>query len=168
MQGIATPIINGKKVCSHCKEPKPIEEFVERRKTRKNEYNYSYGREYGTPHSDQFYFHRDPRCNLCRREYYQTRRYGLTEAQFKTLTQANKCALCNSDGSTHPKGLHVDHDHTTGVIRGLLCNECNWVVGWLEKSSVTVGAAQCYLAGNHLNMKPEAPVRTAFDFRLKT
>jgi recombination endonuclease VII len=50
---------------------------------------------------------------------------------FKLLrTQKGKCAICGK----HPqrRGLAVDHNHKTGVIRGLLCIRCNVCLGWLE------------------------------------
>jgi len=46
-------------------------------------------------------------------------------------SQGGGCALC---GRRPPPRLHVDHDHRTGRIRGLLCSHCNHIViGRLEK-----------------------------------
>ncbi len=41
--------------------------------------------------------------------------------------QDNKCAICYAEPDK--RGLAVDHDHNTGVIRGLLCHNCNLLIG---------------------------------------
>jgi len=53
-------------------------------------------------------------------------RYGLTAEQYNDLlvAQGGRCAICKSDTL-----LQVDHDHTTDVVRGLLCRECNMGLG---------------------------------------
>ena len=52
--------------------------------------------------------------------------YGMTLEQYKHMlaAQLGGCAIC---GSAPPKGqrLHVDHDHETKTVRGLLCRKCN-------------------------------------------
>lgn len=37
--------------------------------------------------------------------------------------QAGGCAICGAEPKT--RRLHVDHDHKTGAVRGLLCYRCN-------------------------------------------
>jgi hypothetical protein len=58
------------------------------------------------------------------------RKYGLTLEQYDEMlhTQDGVCAIC---GEPRPgeRTLHVDHDHETGVIRGLLCFRCNNALG---------------------------------------
>ena len=55
------------------------------------------------------------------------RNHGLTPAEYESilLTQDGKCALCGRASIQLKKRLCVDHCHTTGVIRGLLCYRCN-------------------------------------------
>ncbi len=48
-------------------------------------------------------------------------------------TQKGKCRLCQKHVEELKKDLVADHDHVTGVIRGLLCNECNLALGKFEK-----------------------------------
>jgi hypothetical protein len=59
------------------------------------------------------------------REYHLRRRYGITGADFEAMVQAQggTCAVC--DG----KPEHVDHDHATGEVRGVLCFNCNQALG---------------------------------------
>lgn len=51
--------------------------------------------------------------------------YGLTVEQYDDMlaAQGGVCAICSRPpGKTR---LHVDHDHKTGIVRGLLCFSCN-------------------------------------------
>jgi hypothetical protein len=69
--------------------------------------------------------------------------YGLTVEEWQALhdAQGGACAICQR---TEAK-LVVDHDHRTGVVRGLLCNRCNGVLGFIE-DEVLMAAATDYLA----------------------
>lgn len=54
------------------------------------------------------------------------RAYGITMARYEDmwLWQGGRCAICQgTNKSGH--ALAVDHDHATGVVRGLLCVRCN-------------------------------------------
>ena len=59
---------------------------------------------------------------------YRLKRYGLTAGAYNKLLKAqhNCCAICGRHKSLFTKRLHVDHDHDTGKVRGLLCTGCNW------------------------------------------
>lgn len=65
-------------------------------------------------------------------------RYGLTvEKFFKILKkQKARCAMCREKFSCS-KHTHVDHDHETGKVRGLLCAACNRGMGFL-RDSITI------------------------------
>jgi hypothetical protein len=74
------------------------------------------------------------------------RKYGLTYAEFELLLAQQNfgCAMC---GTKIPGGrgtFHVDHNHKTGRIRGLLCSTCNHKLGVLE-NSVWMDLAMTYL-----------------------
>jgi hypothetical protein len=64
------------------------------------------------------------------REGHLRRTFGLTQADYDELlaAQGGGCAVC---GEPPPEGrsLHVDHDHATGRVRGLLCFRCNGGLG---------------------------------------
>jgi len=66
------------------------------------------------------------------RDLMLAKRYGLTQEQVDAMVaqQGGICAICGGPPGT--KGFHIDHDHTTGEVRGLLCGSCNVGVGWLE------------------------------------
>ena len=85
--------------------------------------------------------------------------YRLTEEQYQALlaAQGGTCAICE-DAPEADRPLAVDHCHTTGVVRALLCNRCNLVIGTYERAQQ---AAAKYLAkygrGNPL-LKPHSTV----------
>jgi hypothetical protein len=61
--------------------------------------------------------------------------YGITREDYDHMLQEQKgrCAICRKPPGNEPrKRLHVDHDHRTGKVRGLLCQICNMRVGTLE------------------------------------
>jgi Recombination endonuclease VII len=64
------------------------------------------------------------------------KKYGLSVGQYDMLLriQNGVCALCRRP----PKRirLHVDHDHRTEVIRGLLCHRCNRGLGYIQNPDV--------------------------------
>lgn len=78
-------------------------------------------------------------------------RYGITADEYDGLlaAQDGKCAVCGqppSDRNTraHWSGkLCIDHDHTTGAVRGLLCNDCNLAIGY-ARSEATARAMVKY------------------------
>lgn len=69
-------------------------------------------------------------CKWCN----QLQKYGLSRNDYEAMftQQRGKCAICKT-GTVNR--LHVDHDHTTGVIRGLLCFECNIGLGKFKDSA---------------------------------
>jgi Recombination endonuclease VII len=79
------------------------------------------------------------------------RKYGLTVEQHEAmmLAQGNVCAICgeaaNPDGVRAASRLHVDHNHVTGKVRGLLCNHCNRGLGFFRDSRELIEAAVAYL-----------------------
>jgi hypothetical protein len=75
------------------------------------------------------------------------RKFGITVDQYDAMhaAQSGQCAICGRPERMLAKRLAVDHDHDTGVIRGLLCGPCNVVVGYLENPSWSE-KARAYLA----------------------
>lgn len=75
-------------------------------------------------------------------------RYGLTLEDYnkKLLEQDGVCAICNRP-ETIRKNLCVDHNHSTGQIRGLLCDSCNKSLGGFNDSEKTLLDAINYLKG---------------------
>jgi len=76
-------------------------------------------------------------------------RYGITVEQFDEILyrQANACALCVRPFGRR-RAPHVDHNHDTKRVRGLLCSECNTGLGKLGDSLGSILRAAAYLAGD--------------------
>ncbi len=76
------------------------------------------------------------------------RKYGITLTEFnKMLDEQDRCcAIC---GATEPggkwKNFHVDHDHETRKVRGLLCNSCNVTLGAVKEDIHTLKSMIQYL-----------------------
>lgn len=65
--------------------------------------------------------------------------------------QNGKCQICQGDGflmrEDHQAKLMVDHCHTTGRVRGLLCHNCNRALGLFKDSPEALSRALEYLKG---------------------
>lgn len=72
--------------------------------------------------------------------------YGITHAQYDNvlLSQNGCCAICD-EPSKEGQLLCVDHNHDTGIVRGLLCKQCNFAIGLLKDSVSRLEKAKQYL-----------------------
>jgi ferric-dicitrate binding protein FerR (iron transport regulator) len=75
------------------------------------------------------------------------REYGITPADFDRLLAAQNgcCAICGTDKPGGMGRFHVDHDHATGRVRGILCHGCNTVLGHSRDDPRVLLAATAYL-----------------------
>lgn len=62
-----------------------------------------------------------------KRDKYLQAKYGISEAQYseKLVHQGYACEMCMKPQASLKYRLHVDHNHKTGIVRGLLCFACN-------------------------------------------
>jgi hypothetical protein len=93
-----------------------------------------------------------------RRERLRTK-WGMTPEQYAALLQRQNggCALCFRPPKNRP--LHVDHDHKTGMIRGLLCHRCNRGLGYIFSPDVLARAVDYVqqVTGMYLPTKKKRP-----------
>lgn len=89
-------------------------------------------------HPGQKFYSRD--CRLLQQ-------YGITTKKFAELeaSRDGRCWIC---GILPKTVLSVDHDHTTGKVRGLLCRNCNFALGALRDSAENCQRAISYLMGS--------------------
>ena len=87
------------------------------------------------------------------RGYGNKARYGITKDDYDRMLelQNGKCAICNGvETAKHHltkevRGMAVDHCHTSGQIRGLLCTNCNKLIGHAKDSKEVLQSAIAYL-----------------------
>ncbi|HZN12852.1 MAG TPA: endonuclease VII domain-containing protein [Acidimicrobiales bacterium] len=79
------------------------------------------------------------------REDHLRRKYGITQADYEALLakQDGGCAICGREPGKF--SLHVDHDHKTNTIRGLLCFRCNNALGDFGDDPAQLARAVAYL-----------------------
>lgn len=132
------------KICKRCRETKPVSSFSK-----------------DTRYKDGYYYY----CRMCKNEIgknYRERlgkreiknrtlqdRYGITINEYDKLLdmQNHCCAICQKHITETGQGLHVDHCHITGRIRGLLCNSCNGGLGNFKDDTSLLESAIEYLKG---------------------
>lgn len=77
--------------------------------------------------------------------------YGITQDDYDLLLaqQDGRCAVCgmlpNGKPQTNGAILHVDHNHATGQVRSLLCQDCNQAIGLLKEDPALFDAAKRYV-----------------------
>lgn len=84
------------------------------------------------------------------RAYGFQKRYGITEPERDALVEAqdHRCAICRvheSVGGGKGGKFDVDHDHDTGLVRGMLCRNCNTGLGRFKDDPEQLRAALNYL-----------------------
>ena len=99
--------------------------------------------------ADQLEYRADRRVDFQDAE--RQRKFGVTRKQYGDLllTQDGNCAICRKPETATRNGLvkalAVDHDHATGIVRGLLCSECNTMLGKAKDDRNVLLAAVKYL-----------------------
>lgn len=78
------------------------------------------------------------------------RKFGITLDDYDKMfdIQEGKCSICTKHQSELKKLLHVDHNHETGKIRGLLCGDCNLALGMFKDNETLLTNAIKYLLVN--------------------
>ncbi len=108
--------------------------------------------------------HKEQRRANARRTHLM-RTYGLSIEiyEFLTAIQGGRCAACDRPSDD----LHVDHEHGTGRVRGLLCGSCNRGIGLLGDDPDRLESAAAYLRRSQYplgcgdrNPKPRGKPRT--------
>lgn len=84
-------------------------------------------------------------CAATRHTEIRFKKYGVTKSWYEAtlLAQNNCCDICGKEFTASP---HIDHNHTTGQARGLLCYSCNSAIGRFQENPEILQKAIDYLA----------------------
>lgn len=128
--------------CTSCSRPFPWSEFYRMTQRKDN---------------------KDGVCKECRRGWMRRNRFGLNPEQHAAIfqRQAGRCAICKipETEALIKRKLAVDHNHSNGKIRGLLCVRCNTGLGCFEDSPKMIAKALAYLK-LHAEPSPELSTST--------
>jgi hypothetical protein len=83
---------------------------------------------------------------------HKRRKYGLTKEAYDDMLhkQSGLCPICGIDlMELGPKKRHTDHDHNTGVVRGILCAQCNVGLGNFKDTAALLRSAAEYIEEHH-------------------
>jgi hypothetical protein len=80
-------------------------------------------------------------------QYHRTQRYRISPEEYTELLeeQLHRCACCGSPNPKRKAGFVIDHDHASGIVRGLLCHSCNIGIGLLGDTIKGLELALDYL-----------------------
>ncbi len=132
---------SGKKTCSSCKDKLDVESFYIKGDAHNTGY-VSYSHACKTCMQDKAYKEWDK---------HVSRKFGLSADKYNDMVNLQKslCAICGRPEKRiledKPKRLSVDHCHATGKVRGLLCNQCNSLLGMAEDNPQILANAIAYL-----------------------
>jgi recombination endonuclease VII len=93
------------------------------------------------------------------RKSHLMRNFGITAEQYTAMLQAQegRCAICGSKFPGRFPSFHVDHDHKTGNIRGLLCNFCNLGLGSMRDNPEILERAAAYVRHHSVPIRESSP-----------
>lgn len=120
------------KVCSDCGENKSLSDYYLRNK-KKDPRPLSYCKICANKRSRDF--NNNSYCSVTARDNSLRKRYGITLNEYESILveQNHQCAVCGAAQADLKRALAVDHCHSTGVVRGLLCHQCNVALGFLKE-----------------------------------
>ena len=158
------------KQCSKCGEQKPLSDFHKKKANKDGLQNAC--KSCRVFENNNQYIKNKPKRLLWQKDYYENntesvknrgkdwrktnknhsknydlmRNYGITSDQKQKMIehQNNNCAICHTEFK-NAKSAHVDHCHTTGKVRAILCSGCNTGLGLFKESQENLKSAQKYL-----------------------
>ena len=128
---IASRYASGRRLCTYCNIEKDVEEFSKRSSRRQG----------------------SNKCTVCSRivtlKYKIQKNYGISWEEFISLLESveYRCEICDAKLELGKKNHspHLDHNHSTNQIRGILCGLCNRGLGQFKDNPARLEAALVYL-----------------------
>jgi hypothetical protein len=128
------------KVCRLCGEEKPLDHYYKSKARTRD------GHRHECKMCVNFTttkYYRENRENLVekRKDYHYRRNYGITLNDFLRMSEevGNSCEVCGD------APVVLDHCHTTGEVRGILCNKCNQALGLMRDNADLIVKLSDYL-----------------------
>ncbi len=166
------------KICKKCEQEKPVSEFYLNKKTgkygpyckpcaatyrrewvkknpkRAKELQKEWKERYPEYHKA---YEQQPHRKATIRDRHLKYSYGITKEEWNNIfeAQGRLCATCLSPDPKSKTGWHTDHCHTTGAVRGILCQPCNTGLGQTNDSIPILRAMIAYLERNKTGTIPE-------------
>ena len=129
------------KTCTACKTPKAQSAFSRALKLKD-------GLQYHCKACQKAYQQRKPVTKKRRKERILKKKFnmGMEDYERKLSEQRGCCAICSApEPGCDREYFAVDHDHDTGMVRGLLCSRCNPGLGYFKDDPELLKAAASYL-----------------------
>lgn len=135
------------KTCTGCNVTKPIDQFSlarngirQQKPVRKSKCKPCQAEQARTWYNDN-----KDRANENKRRWNLQKLYGITIEEYDAMLEAQNgvCLVCQEEDKD--TNLAVDHCHSTGRVRGLLCNNCNRAIGLLKDNPAVIKRAAAYL-----------------------
>jgi len=119
----------GQKCCIDCKQFKSLDEYYDNKAGKSSVCK-------DCSHKRASKYHKNT---------YRYAKYGITKEQFDELfkNQEGKCPICKTELKEE---IHIDHDHLTGQVRGVLCGKCNKGLGQFNDNIESLTNAIKYLS----------------------
>ena len=152
-----------RKLCQSCKLDKPTEEFHKSKRNsdglkpnckacRKIEavvYRTKYPEKVAANTKKWYANNPEKRKAVYRNKGWRDAGVNMTYPRYLLMLEerGHRCDICKRLDSDLNKALAVDHEHKTGLIRGLLCHDCNMVVGKMNDDPDMLRRAAEYLKG---------------------
>jgi len=138
------------KYCPKCKTEKPLELFNKHAKERDGLQRLCRDCQ---KESSRKYLSTEKGATTTRQAHLR-RKYGIDLQTYEELllSQGNKCKICRVDSNPDSRAGYfvIDHNHTTGDIRGLLCTKCNALLGLAQDSEDILERAKQYLQNSRV------------------
>lgn len=130
------------KPCTKCHEVKPLEEFYLHRVKGRLERRASACKSCTALQQKEYRERNRNAYARYAREWQRRKLYGVSPEVFERMVESadRKCLGCEREVP-----LQLDHDHRTGLIRGLLCGSCNRALGLLQDDPATLRRLLTYL-----------------------
>lgn len=136
------------KTCKTCGETKPITDFY-----KSNQYFSSHCKVCDSKKNKAYHEKHKERRHLQHRAWRTKSKYGLTLEEYDEMlkSQGNLCAICGNL-ETIDRAMAVDHDHVTGLVRGILCSNCNNGLGRFKDDIKVLENAIEYLRNHNVRI----------------